>query len=329
MTWAAPLWLLGLLPWSALVLYLLWGRRRRTDVPFLDLWQVPAEGVRVRRRVSPPPVAVALAVLAMLLAVLAAGRPAVPWPGGGSAVAVVIDRGYTMSARGSGGATRTVESVLVAGETLKRVAPFRRVERSVVPGPGPQRTDAFDLLYPPVQSPTALDSRDALRVAVRAALARGPGPVLVLSDQPTGFDHERVIPIPPAGSVRNARIVTVAARERPAAQVMVRVRGGAGIERGTVRVTSAGASAGREVDLSAGREADVFLDLPGLGDSLKAELLVGDNPGATTSRRTMRRGSCARRAGRGWSRARRCRRTCGASWTCTRGRDRRRRRRAA
>ena len=42
MTWAAPLWLLGLLPWSAVVLYLLWGRRRRTDVPFLDLWQGPA-----------------------------------------------------------------------------------------------------------------------------------------------------------------------------------------------------------------------------------------------------------------------------------------------
>lgn len=282
MTWAAPLWLLGLLPWSAVVLYLLWGRRRRTDVPFLDLWQGPAKGVRVRRRVSPPPLALALAVLAMLLAVLAAGRPEMTWPWGGLTVSVVIDRGYTMSARGQKDDTRVVDTVAAVEAALGTLAPLRGIERWVVPGPGPQRTNASDLIISPVRTPTALDTRDALRLATRAALARNPGPAIVVSDQSLGFDDERVVQVSPETLVRNARVVLAAARENPAVQVMVRVRGGAGIargtvRRGTVRVSSAGASAQRGVELRADRDTDVFIDLPRLGDFLKAELRVDDD----------------------------------------------------
>jgi hypothetical protein len=276
MTWAAPLWLLGLLPWSAVVLYLLWGRRRRTDVPFLDLWQGGPEGVRVRRRVSPPPPALALAILAMLLAILAAGRPSVRSPSGGETVSVVIDRGYTMSARGSRGATRTLDDVATLAESPRAAAAdFRRIERWVVPGPAaPHRTDTSGLADTPASTPTALDTRDALRLAVRAALARNAGPAVVLSDQSLGFTDERVIQVAPERPVRNARVVHVAAREQPAAQVMVRVRGGAGIVRGTVRVTSGSATADREVELRPDRDTDAFVDLPRLAESLKAELVL-------------------------------------------------------
>src|SRR3954470_8084040 len=97
MTWAAPLSLLGLIPWSAVVLSLVWGRRPRVDVPFLDLWPAHGEGVKVRRRVTPPPVALALAILAMLLAILAAGRPGALLPHRGETLAMVVDRGWTMS----------------------------------------------------------------------------------------------------------------------------------------------------------------------------------------------------------------------------------------
>src|SRR5215207_6661400 len=101
MTFAAPLWLLGLFPLAAVVAYLLWGRRRRVDVPFLALWPARDEGaVRVRRRATPPPIALALALLAMLLAILAAGRPAVHVPGARDPLTVIVDRGWSMSAAG-------------------------------------------------------------------------------------------------------------------------------------------------------------------------------------------------------------------------------------
>jgi hypothetical protein len=277
MTWAAPLWLLGLLPWSAVVLYLLWGRRRRTDVPFLDLWQGPAEGVRVRRRVSPPPVALALAVLAMLLAVLAAARPEAPGPWGGPTISVVVDRGYTMSARGAIADTRTADAIAPVEQTLRAAAALRRIERRVVPGGGPDATGASDLGSPPAHTPTAIDTRDALHAATRAALSRDDGPVIVLSDRPLGLEDGRVIRVAPETPVRNARIVGLAARETPVAQVMVRVRGGGGIARATVRVGSAGAAAERELELPPAGDVDAFIDLPRLGDVVKAELLVADD----------------------------------------------------
>ena len=36
---AAPIWLLALIPWAALAVWMLWGRRERVGVPFLALWQ--------------------------------------------------------------------------------------------------------------------------------------------------------------------------------------------------------------------------------------------------------------------------------------------------
>src|SRR4051794_11029955 len=101
MSFAAPIWLVGLLPWAAVVMFLLWSRRKRVDVPFLDLWPAHGEGVRVRRRTAPPPVALALAILSMLLAIFAAGRPGVKFHRASRPVIAVFDRGYTMSARGT------------------------------------------------------------------------------------------------------------------------------------------------------------------------------------------------------------------------------------
>src|SRR5687768_14153205 len=98
MTFAGPLWLLGLLPWSAVALYLLWGRRRREPVPFLDLWLGPAAGPQVRRRLVAPPVAVALALLAMLLALVGAARPRLNSGSTDVALTILVDRGASMSA---------------------------------------------------------------------------------------------------------------------------------------------------------------------------------------------------------------------------------------
>src|SRR5689334_9291751 len=108
MNFLAPVWLLGLLPWLAVGLYLLWGRRNTRPVPFLELWRVPAEGRRPRRKMAAPPVALAVALAGMLLAVLAAAAPVVhdvrrTGKGDGTPITIIVDRGIEMSARGSAG----------------------------------------------------------------------------------------------------------------------------------------------------------------------------------------------------------------------------------
>src|SRR5438552_3591164 len=128
MTFAAPLWLIGLVPLAAVVLYLLWGRRRLEPVPFLDLWLGPVKGPRPRRHAAAPPLALALAILAMLLAVIGAARPAVSHLRGGTPFTTVIDCGVTMAAKG-----RLTETAAAAWEVMKQSASLSNVD--VVPVP--------------------------------------------------------------------------------------------------------------------------------------------------------------------------------------------------
>ncbi len=80
MTMAAPLWLIALLPWFAVVLWLFTGRHEKATVPFLELWRGPVRGPRPRAALRRPPLAILCAVLAMLLAIVAAGRPGLRIP---------------------------------------------------------------------------------------------------------------------------------------------------------------------------------------------------------------------------------------------------------
>lgn len=283
MTFAAPLYLIALLPWAGVVLYLLWGRRRRTSVPFLELWRVEVEGRPVRRRASPPPVALAFAILAMLLAILAAGRPRVylPGPGTGPDFTIVLDRGFTMSARGEGDLRFREAAAEAQGAILATFGPVHPFAVAVVPAAPPaehpRRTDASDWTAYQTLAPTAADTRHELRAVVRARLAETEQPVIVLTDQTLGID-DRLIQIPPASPVRNAGIVHVAARERPSAQVMIRVRN-TGLPPGpaTVRVTSDDRSAEQTITLPPAGEVDAFIGLPRLGPTVRAELLVSDD----------------------------------------------------
>src|SRR3954453_20890218 len=95
----APWWLLALLPWAGLTLYLLRGQSPRVGVPFVELWQ-DADLPRPRRARSLrlPPFAITMVLLALLLAILAAARPAVGVSSVGPPITIIIDRGVTMSA---------------------------------------------------------------------------------------------------------------------------------------------------------------------------------------------------------------------------------------
>jgi hypothetical protein len=275
MVFGNAFWLVALLPWAGVALYLLWGRRRREDVPFLELWLGPVTGPRPKRRLAPPPLALAAALLAMLLALLAAARPALPSrAGSGAAVMVILDRGATMSARG-----RT-EARFV--ETFQRVAdrmPRSPLDVRLVPPTraGPRRATWSALSTELKTIPrTAIGTAPAMASAVRAALADTTGPVVVVSDHPLDGTDERVVRVAPEGPVRNAGIALVAARQDPRPQVMVRVRNNGAPAPAGVEIMTAGATfpatSPETGAAAASNSRDFFIDVPRLGDVVEARL---------------------------------------------------------
>src|ERR1700684_2347743 len=119
MVFASPLWLFALLPWAGATLWLLWGRRRRTFVPFLEFWRGPALQKPAKRALQPPPVFLALAIVATGLALLAAARPRLQseHAGASTSVTIIVDRGITMSAT-SGAVPRFQAAVKKAAEGM-------------------------------------------------------------------------------------------------------------------------------------------------------------------------------------------------------------------
>src|SRR5438034_3938323 len=99
MSFTSPILLLTLLPWLAVALWLLWSRRAHINVPFLDLWRTADQAKRTSRRFAPPPLPLAAALFAALLALLAAAGPRVHFAGAAerTMVTIILDRGITMS----------------------------------------------------------------------------------------------------------------------------------------------------------------------------------------------------------------------------------------
>lgn len=269
MIFTSAVWLVALLPFAAVVAYLLWGRRREAGVPFLELWAGPVKVPRPRRRFAWPPIALALAMLAVLLAILGAARPGVWDASRGTPVTIVVDRGATMSA-----GLRFIESASAVHEALVQWGESTPVELLVVPGEGVKRTDVGRWLSSVRQQPpTAVDVNAAVRSAVARRLAETTGPVVVISATDLGVVLERLVQIAPDGVIENAGIVLLAARESPRAQVMVRVRNGTAPSRAQLRVTTNGREIVRTVDLPRGDDArDYFVDFDSLGEVVKAEL---------------------------------------------------------
>src|SRR5688500_655357 len=100
MSFLSPIWLLGLLPWMAVVVWLFRGRRTRVNVPFINLWRGDVTGPRPKRSWEKPPLALAAALLAILLALLAAARPVWQTRTESRTITIIVDRSVTMSARG-------------------------------------------------------------------------------------------------------------------------------------------------------------------------------------------------------------------------------------
>src|SRR5215831_12048877 len=95
----SPLYLIALIPWVVIAIWLLRGARESSRVPFLPLWRGAEAQPRTHRQLRLPPIPIALALLAALIAILAAARPTFTTSSLNTPLTLIIDRGLTMSAR--------------------------------------------------------------------------------------------------------------------------------------------------------------------------------------------------------------------------------------
>lgn len=275
MTFANPLVLLGLVPVGALLLYLLVGKRRRVDVPFVELWRGPVEAVKTKRAWRLPPVAVMLALAAVTAGVVAGAGPEIDSRVHLEQFTIVVDRGVTASAKGSRG-YRFHQWAETAGPLIAQKLGPGPVKLAVVPGDA-QNTDTSEWAGLVRQMPASnVKTGDLVREAVVSALRETRGPVIVLSDQAVEVNDERVLVLSPGDALNNAGLVRVAVRERPAAQLMARVRNQGAATSAVIRVTGVGVTESA-VTLPAAGEQDYFVDLLSAGDRVKVELVFADD----------------------------------------------------
>ena len=261
---AAPIWLVALIPWSALAIWMLWGRRERVGVPFLALWRDAEARPSTNRTVQAPPLPIILLLLTILFAILAASSPTLS-RSETQPVTVLVDRGVTMSAR-DGDAYRYVR----AAEFL---APHVRGAVRVVSIPArEERATVAARLMSAVGSlpPTALDTSADVAQAAQRLLATTDEPVIILSDHFSDATDPRLVVITPPAQP-NVGIAHFAARAKPAAQVMVRLVG-EGQSKQSIIVSSDGTRVERTMDAP----GTAFIDLPELGKTVEVALSQGD-----------------------------------------------------
>jgi Aerotolerance regulator N-terminal len=274
MTFATPMLLLALLPWTAVVLYLLRGKRTPTTVPFLALWGRSASMAKPSRSLHRPPVFLVLMMLAMLLAIVAAAGPG-RWGTGGH-VTIILDRGITMSPVTAGGQKFRGVIDRANAELIHHVG-YRTVDLLPVPGEEVQSDSEKWADLVAGYSPTALDTQGAIESAVNDRL-RDPssGLILVLTDRHLTVTNDRLLQIAPDAVVNDVGIAAIAARATRRAQggqVMVRLRNSSPLREVSLRVISGDRTIASTQQLPpSGQTRDYFIDVSNLAESVRVEI---------------------------------------------------------
>ena len=263
MAWTSPAWLIGLLPWAAGVAYLWVRAGRPVAVPHLWLWR-EAAGATTRRPTKRrlPPAGVMLGLLAAAVGVVAAAGPA--WRAGDSGTAVVVlDRGAGW-ARPPAYRGMIERAAAILGSTRARLVCVPPIQ-----GASDEATADWAARAARVP-PVAIDTAAAVNATVSAVVrATRRGRILVLTDHAVGGHDGRVLTVGPERPAGGVGIVSVAARDRPRPQVMVRLVNRSTRSTAVVRVTSGTASTERAVPLPAtGRTTAVYVDVRRLGPTV-------------------------------------------------------------
>jgi hypothetical protein len=269
MTFLSSIWLLALIPWGGFTLWMLVGRRRRQWVPFLALWDAPEEIRKPKKGFEPPPLALVLALLALLLGVLAMSQPRFT-PGAQldhGRITLIVDRGASMSALVQGQPRYAALAEDVAPVLLQKFGRGSVDLVDVVSG-GIQSTDRSAWAGQVKQwKQTALDTSQLLNTTIAQRLQKGQ-PVIVLSDRDIGITRDQLLQVKPKAAVHNAGIVALAYRP---GQVMASLASTDAASR-RLRVTSGTKSTEQLVTLKPDRVQSVFLDLDAPADTIEAVL---------------------------------------------------------
>jgi hypothetical protein len=288
MVFETPIWLWGLLPWTAVVVYLFTGHGRVTNVPFLRFWKSSAT-VAPRRAFRLPPIFIWLVLIALLLTILAGAGPALHIAAKSlSGVTIVLDCGSTMARPAVDG--KPFRNAI--DRCSKQLGQFAgRV--SIFPVPGDQKECAGDDWQTTASRIPLTAMAVDLHQTVLDRLRQTTGPVVVLSDQQLNMSNARLMPRliprliprltprliqispdPPAPAVA---ITLLAAVAQPRPQVMVRLENHSVKTTVRLRITSGKASIDRQISLKpATQSQDEFFDLPGVDQIISAEIIDAD-----------------------------------------------------
>lgn len=266
MLFATPIWLVALIPWTALAVWMLWGRRERVGVPFLALWRGGDARPSARRAVQAPPIAIVLLLLAILLAILGASSPVIGVNTQNRSVTVLVDRGVTMSARDDDAYRYVRAAELLAPHVNGPVQVIGIPSREV------RTTNAARLLEAVrALAPTAVDTSADVSQAAMRVLATANDPVVVLTDHAIPVDDPRLVVVPSPPPQANMGIIHVAAREKRAAQVMVTLHANS-----PSKVAVVISSDGERTEGTVDAPGTTFIDIPRLGKTVEVMLAQGD-----------------------------------------------------
>jgi len=277
MYFTSPEWLIGLLGWAAVALWVLWGRRPQTWVPFLVLWKAPAPQRQPRRRREPPPVALLAMLGAILLTLFAAAGPVIPsWRGYGQTITVIVDRGLSMSGQTPRGQVRFAQAAEALYAVIRENIPGVKLVWELVPG-GDAGVGADGLARVRATSGTGLVDADALQIAVRQTLVLSPDLVLVLTDQSLGIADSRLTQILPDDPLLNVGIDGLSVRQDPHPQAMVRLMNHSPLNRATLLVRTGDKELSDDIGLPPdGQARNYFVDLPAAGDVVEVQVRAQD-----------------------------------------------------
>jgi hypothetical protein len=269
------IWLFALIPWAGFTFWMLVGRRRRQWVPFLALWDAPEEIRKPKKGLEPPPLALVLALLAILLGVLAMSQPHLWTPGqlhDNGRITLIVDRGASMSAVASGKARYITLAEQVAPQLFDHFGQGS-VDLVDVVSNEITHTDRYHWAGRVEQwKRTALDTTEPLKTTLQQRLQPGE-PVIVLSDRDLDLSSDQFLQIKPGTAVQNAGILALASRP---GQVMISLRATAALTR-TLTLRAGDKSVQKEVALQPNVTQNVFVDLDTPGDVIEASIDPSDD----------------------------------------------------
>jgi hypothetical protein len=266
---ASPLYLIALIPWAVIAVYIFFGKRTVSPVPFVDLWRNLAVPAASKRSMRLPPIAVIALLIAALVAILAAAGPEIRDASSVGDLIVVADRGITMSAN----ERLSTLANSVSSEILQLVGPGS-MTLCVVPGDQEipaDRADWPNLL--PHYARTAANTKDSLTLEVRRALSNPAAIVLLLSDRKIEVSDPCLVQIAPMERLSNVAIAGLQVRATPSPQAMVRLLNESSLN--TTNLTVSGANPIRVALPPMGTSRNYFVDLASAGQTVEASISPG------------------------------------------------------